>query len=28
VHRWLDRRHAARAAQHPQPPIGTTPQET
>jgi Cu/Ag efflux pump CusA len=28
VHRWLDRRHAARAAAHPQPPIGTTPQET
>ena len=28
VHRWLDRRHAARAAQHPQPPIGTPPQET
>lgn len=27
VHRWLDRRHAARAAVHPQPPIGTTPQE-
>jgi len=28
VHRWLDRRHAARAAAQPQPPIGTTPQET
>jgi CzcA family heavy metal efflux pump len=28
VHRWLDRRHAARAAAHPQPPIRTTPQET
>jgi multidrug efflux pump subunit AcrB len=28
VHRWLDRRHAARTAAHPQPPIGTTPQET
>jgi len=27
VHRWLDRRHAARAV-HPQPSIGTTPQET